>query len=105
MISSIGAYYLFSEKMTKLDIGSLVIGFLGVLLILLPKSESSSFTYTTIDIILIITLPFQMSTLQLFIRQMKDVHYAIINFYYTLVSAIGYGIVVIIQSLNDTTIY
>lgn len=52
---------------------------------------------STLNVILIITLPFQLSTLQLFIRYMKNVHYALINFYYSLVSGIGYLLWVIVQ--------
>jgi drug/metabolite transporter (DMT)-like permease len=42
MISSIGSYILFKEALGKYDILSLIIGFGGVLLILLPKPEGVS---------------------------------------------------------------
>ena len=88
MITSIAAFYLFQESLSKLDILSLVCGFLGVSLILLPKADNNSHQPGLLEIMLIVTLPFQMSTLQLFIRQMKTVHFSVINFYYTLVSAL-----------------
>ncbi|TNV76664.1 hypothetical protein FGO68_gene10023 [Halteria grandinella] len=103
MITSIAAMYLFKEKLTRIEVINLLIGFGGVTLMLLPKEESQASKPTDIILILlIISLPFQMSCLQLFIRQMKDVHYAIINFYYTLVSALGYALYVMYQySTND----
>ena len=39
MISSIASVYLFNELMSKYDIISLIVGFGGVLLILLPHPE------------------------------------------------------------------
>lgn len=105
MISSIGAYYIFREELNKIDIVSLVVGFAGVLLILLPKSDSSGNTIhmSILHIVLIILLPFMMSVLQLLIRKMKNVHYAVINFYYALVSTIGYILWALYEMLIDTS--
>jgi drug/metabolite transporter (DMT)-like permease len=72
MISSIGSYFLFKEGLSKIDIMSLFIGFGGVLLILIPRPEGveNHSEMSTLQMILILTLPFQLSTLQLFIRYM-----------------------------------
>jgi drug/metabolite transporter (DMT)-like permease len=72
MISSIGSYFLFKEGLSKIDIMSLFIGFGGVLLILSPHPEGveNHTEMSTLQLILILTLPFQLSTLQLFIRYM-----------------------------------
>ncbi len=65
MISSIGAYYIFHEELNRIDIVSLIVGFGGVLLILLPKSDESGnvIHMSILHIILIILLPFMMSVL------------------------------------------
>ncbi len=104
MISSIGAYYIFKEALNKIDIVSLIVGFGGVLLILLPKSDSSGkqIHMSILHIFLIILLPFMMSVLQLLIRKMKNVHYAVINFYYALISTLGYIVWAFYEILLDT---
>jgi drug/metabolite transporter (DMT)-like permease len=65
MISSIAAYYIFHEELNKIDIVSLIIGFGGVLLILLPKTDTSGNTIhmAFLHMMLIILLPFMMSIL------------------------------------------
>lgn len=66
MLTSLVAYIIFKEKLSKLDVACLFIGFIGVLLILLPKNQAV--TSSLIDAILIITLPFHLTTLQMLIR-------------------------------------
>lgn len=65
MISSIGAYYIFHEELNRIDIVSLIVGFGGVLLILVPKSDESGndIHMSIVHIVLIILLPFMMSVL------------------------------------------
>ncbi len=60
MISSIASYYLFKEELGKYDILSLIIGFLGVILILLPHNDNSGehLEMSALNMILIVTLPF-----------------------------------------------
>ena len=69
MISSVLAFWVFREVMGKLEIVSLIVGFGGILLILLPQSNTTSYSTNSFwDLVLIITLPFQLSGLQMFIR-------------------------------------
>jgi drug/metabolite transporter (DMT)-like permease len=92
MISSVAAYYLFNEKLNKLDIFSLIIGFGGVLLILLPTADTDGKVehMKLLHKVLIVLLPFMMSALQLLIKKLKTVDNYVINFHYALVSTSGY---------------
>jgi len=92
MISSVAAYYIFNEKLNRIDILSLVIGFGGVLLILLPKTDNDGniLHMQLLHKVLIVMLPFMMSALQLLIKKLKTVDNYVINFHYALVSTIGY---------------
>lgn len=87
MITSIAAFYLFQETLTKRDVVCLIMSFVGILLMLLPRDNNSQ-NLSIFQLLIIVTLPFHLSSLQIFMRQMKDIHYSIINFYYTLFTTV-----------------
>ena len=58
MLTSVLAFYIFKEFLSKLDIVSLFIGFGGIMLILIPKEDNGKhISYGPIEIMAILSLP------------------------------------------------
>jgi drug/metabolite transporter (DMT)-like permease len=76
-----------------MDILSIIVGFVGIILIVNPfKSSGEGYQFTGLSVVLLLGIPLLQSVIQVTQQKMFDIHAAVINFYYCLTCAFFYSI-------------
>ena len=100
---SIASYFILSEKLKKREFIGIIFAFIGVIIIVTNKAEGTSQRkafdkYYLLGILLTLVYASFFGTVQVLTRRMREVHFTVIQFYYTLIASCCQFIFLMIRS-------